>query len=93
MLIVSRDMGSRPFGVIFTARRAVFICGDTEVMVPWRMVPKSYIISRSEHTAEDGVFTILELDRDGLVGAFHKKSSTRSALVHMASLDMRNSAS
>lgn len=39
MLIVSSETGSRPRGVIFTARRAVFICGDTEVMVPWRMVP------------------------------------------------------
>ena len=37
--MVSRVMGSRPLGVILTARRAVFICGDTEVMVPWRMVP------------------------------------------------------
>ena len=25
--------------VILTARRAVFICGVTEVMVPWTMVP------------------------------------------------------
>ncbi len=39
MLIVSRDIGSRPLGVILTARRAVFIWGDTEVMVPWRIVP------------------------------------------------------
>ncbi len=41
MLIVSRAIGSRPFGVILTARREVFICGETEVMVPWRMVPIS----------------------------------------------------
>jgi hypothetical protein len=39
MLMVSREIGSRPLGVIFTARRAVFICGETEAMVPWRMVP------------------------------------------------------
>lgn len=39
MLIESREIGSRPRGVILTARRAVFICGETEVMVPWRMVP------------------------------------------------------
>ena len=32
-------MGSRPRGVILTARRAVFICGDMEVMVPCRIVP------------------------------------------------------
>jgi hypothetical protein len=46
MLIVSREMVSpgteafaRFLGVILTARRAVFICGETEVMVPWTMVP------------------------------------------------------
>lgn len=41
MLIVSREMGSRPLGVILTVRRAVFIWGETEVMVPWRIVPLS----------------------------------------------------
>jgi len=46
MLIVSREMVSpgaegfeRFLVVIFTARRAVFICGETEVMVPCTMVP------------------------------------------------------
>lgn len=39
ILIVSREIGSRPRGVILTARRAVFICGETDVMVPWRIVP------------------------------------------------------
>ena len=39
MLMVSSEMGSRPLAVIFTARRAVFIWGDTEAMVPWTMVP------------------------------------------------------
>lgn len=39
MLIVSRDIGSRPLGVILTVRKAVFICGETAVMVPWRIVP------------------------------------------------------
>ena len=39
MLIVSSDMGSRPFGVILTALRAVLICGDTAAIVPWRIVP------------------------------------------------------
>lgn len=38
-LMVSREMGSRPRCVILTARSAVFICGDTDVMVPWMMVP------------------------------------------------------
>ena len=42
MLIVSRLMGSRPRVVILTARRAVFICGETEVTVPWRIVPRRY---------------------------------------------------
>ena len=40
MLIVSREMGSRPLGVILTVRREVFIWGLTEVMVPWRIVPR-----------------------------------------------------
>ena len=28
-----------------TVRRAVFICGETEVMVPWRIVPIVYQLS------------------------------------------------
>ena len=46
MLIVSREMVSpgavgfdRFLVVILTARNAVFICGDTEVIVPWTIVP------------------------------------------------------
>jgi hypothetical protein len=39
ILMVSRDKGSLPFGVILTVRSAVFICGVTEAMVPWTMVP------------------------------------------------------
>lgn len=46
MLIVSSEMVSvgRPgcdlfLTVILTARSAVFICGVTEVIVPWTMVP------------------------------------------------------
>lgn len=46
MLMVSREMVSlgvpgcdRFLTVIFTARRAVFICGVTEVIVPWTIVP------------------------------------------------------
>ena len=39
MLMVSRDMGSRPLGVILTARRAVFIWGETDAIVPWTIVP------------------------------------------------------
>jgi len=38
-LIVSRETGSRPRAVILTVRSAVFICGETLVMVPWIMVP------------------------------------------------------
>lgn len=46
MLIVSSEIVSadapgllRFFVVIFTARRAVFICGDTDVIVPFIIVP------------------------------------------------------
>ena len=38
-LMVSREIGSRPRCVILTVRRAVFICGETEVIVPWMIVP------------------------------------------------------
>lgn len=48
ILIVSRDMGSRPFCVIFTARRAVFIWGETEVIVPCRMVPRETAMSHCQ---------------------------------------------
>jgi len=37
--MVSSETGSRPLGVILTVRREVFICGETDVMVPWRIVP------------------------------------------------------
>lgn len=43
MLMVSSEMGSRPLGVILTVRREVFICGETAVMVPWRIVPVYYL--------------------------------------------------
>lgn len=39
MFIVSSGIGSWPLGVILTVRRAVFIWGETDVMVPWIMVP------------------------------------------------------
>lgn len=39
MLSVSSVMVSRPLGVIFTVRRAVFICGDTDAIVPLTIVP------------------------------------------------------
>ena len=42
MLIVSREMVSRPLGVILTARRAVFICGETEAIVPLTIVPEIF---------------------------------------------------
>lgn len=43
--MVSREMGSRPFWVILTVRREVFIWGETVVMVPWRIVPEYYSVS------------------------------------------------
>jgi len=39
MLIWSSAICEPPFGVIFAVRRAVFICGDTDAMVPCTMVP------------------------------------------------------
>lgn len=40
MLIVSKASVSRFLGVILTVRSAVFICGDTEAIVPCTMVPR-----------------------------------------------------
>lgn len=39
MFMVSREIGSWPLGVILTVRRAVFIWGVTDEMVPLTMVP------------------------------------------------------
>lgn len=39
MFMASSWTGSWPLGVILTLRRDVFICGDTDVMVPCTMVP------------------------------------------------------
>jgi hypothetical protein len=38
-LIVSRETGSRPLIVILTVLSAVFICGETEAIVPCSIVP------------------------------------------------------
>jgi hypothetical protein len=45
--MVSREMGSRPRCVIFTVRNAVFIWGETEVIVPWMIVPSLIISQRN----------------------------------------------
>lgn len=39
--MVSRERVSRFFIVIFTFRSAVFICGETDAIVPCRIVPMS----------------------------------------------------
>jgi hypothetical protein len=39
MLTWSSAICEPPFGVIFALRREVFICGETEAMVPWTIVP------------------------------------------------------
>lgn len=43
MFMVSSEIGSWPLTVILTVRRAVFICGETEEIVPWTMVPLSRV--------------------------------------------------
>lgn len=45
MFIESRLMGSWPRTVILTARRAVFICGVTEEMVPCTIVPGGGVLA------------------------------------------------
>ena len=78
MLMVSSCIVSRPFGVILTARKAVFIWGETEVIVPWSMVPVSCItiISHSvpavrRKLEEDRASTILEFNCNCLIRTFH----------------------
>ena len=48
MFIVSRLMVSRPLGVILTVRSAVFICGETDAMVPWTIVPAIRVSDKLE---------------------------------------------
>ena len=81
-LMWSRLICTPPFGVIFAVRRLVFICGETEAMVPWMIVPvdssqdpsnRQYSIYPSAH-APDGVgHTGLQLDCNSLVRALHQK--------------------
>lgn len=73
MFMVSREMVSlgalRVLVVILTALRAVFICGETEVMVPLTMVPK---LSVEVKVVPRGANTIFELDGHALVHALHQ---------------------
>ena len=72
MLIVSREIGSRPLGVILTVRKAVFIWGETAVMVPWRIVPVT--VSTMAALVESKVkHTIFKFNGHCLIRAFHKK--------------------
>lgn len=43
MFMVSRAMESWPRAVILTVRRATFIWGVTDEMVPWAMVPARWV--------------------------------------------------
>lgn len=47
MFMVSRAMESWPRAVILTVRRATFIWGVTEEMVPWTMVPDAGLVSET----------------------------------------------
>ena len=53
---MSREIGSRPLEVIFTARRAVFICGETEAMVPCTIVPMNSSASSICERVEGGLY-------------------------------------
>jgi hypothetical protein len=68
---VSREIGSRPRCVILTVRRAVFICGETDVIVPWIIVPVA--IREVQGCQYGGLHAILELNCNSLVRTFHKK--------------------
>lgn len=76
-LIVSREIGSRPRWVIFTVRNAVFICGETEVMVPWMIVP-TIIFNKGPRCAEQRARTILQFNSDRFVRTFHQEPASVS---------------
>ncbi len=59
MLMVSRETGSRPRWVILTVRKAVFICGETEAMVPLIIVPIDVISVMSR-----GRTKVIDIDTD-----------------------------
>lgn len=79
MFMASSWTGSWPLGVILTLRRDVFICGETEVMVPWTIVPACApwsVLTFTRALVADGrrgVFTILQLNGYRLIGALHQK--------------------
>lgn len=45
--MVSSERDAPFLGVILTVRRAVFICGETDVMVPLMIVPMIYLLMDS----------------------------------------------
>ena len=72
--------------VSFTARSATFINGETEVIVPFTIVPVGGLLvsTVAEGVKNLGVWvgncigstrTVLELDCDGLILAFHEEST------------------
>lgn len=46
MEIWSSDTGEPPLTVILAVRRLVFICGETDAIVPWMIVPAKSISIR-----------------------------------------------
>jgi hypothetical protein len=66
-------MVSRPLGVILTVRSAVFICGETDAMVPWTIVPVTTCQRQVRVCAIVQLRTILELNSDGLILTLHQK--------------------
>lgn len=73
MFMVSRLMVSRPLGVILTVRSAVFICGETDAMVPWTIVPVVVGQRQAGAEASGQKRTILHLNSDRLILALHQK--------------------
>lgn len=54
MFMVSREMGSWFLGVMRTLRRAVFICGETDIIVPWTIVPGQVSFRAGKGAASPG---------------------------------------
>lgn len=49
MFIVSSWIVSWPLAVMRTLRSAVFIWGETDVMVPWTIVPVAWLVLNDQY--------------------------------------------
>jgi hypothetical protein len=81
MFMLSSGTASCPLAVILTLRSAVFICGDTLVIVPCTTVPTTLRQSSSNEIQTVKLQpTILKLDRNRFVRALHQEPISRQTM-------------